>query len=198
MKRAFIIAALALSTPVILRAQQPMPDLSITANDTQELNLYSGWPLIVHETIMNSSRFPNNGTPTELLISPTGAPWTSAIQFTAIDASGQAHVWPLNLIGTPGDAALTLAPTSYVRFTVQMAPTDVSSLAPGTYQLTATLQVSNSNGWNGVVQSRPVTIQFGPEPSPLSPEQQSRKALLIAEYQTNAGDLNGALSTVDF
>jgi hypothetical protein len=198
MKCAFRCLLLALTAPIVLRAQQqPMPELSLTANGAQQVNLYFGWPLVAHATIMNSSRLPKNGTPTQLVITPTGAPWTSAIQFTATDSSGQAHQWPLSLIGTPADPALTLAPTSYVRLTVQMAPVDVSSLAPGTYQLTAALQVNNSNGWNGVVQSRPATIQVGPEPSPLTPEQQSRKALLIAEFQTNAGDLNGALSTVE-
>lgn len=198
MKPVFLIAALALSAPFVLRAQQstPMPELSLTANGGQDVSLYGGWPLIVHATIMNSSRFAQNGPASPLVIAPNGAAWTSAVSFTAVDTSGQAHQWPLNLIGTPADPALTLAPTSYVRFTLQMAPADVSSLTPGTYQLTATFQVSNSNAWNGAVQSRLVTIRVGPEPA-LTAQQQSRKALLIAEYQMNAGDANGALSTVE-
>ena len=194
MKRVLILV-LALSIPVLLYGQQPVPELSLTANGQQNVNVYPGWPLIVHTTIMNSSRFPKNGTPTQLVIAPNGAPWTSAIQFTAIDASGQAHQWPLNLIGTPSDPALTLAPTSYVRFTLQMAPADVSSLAPGTYQLTAALQVINSSAWNGIAESRPVTVRVGPEPV-LPAVEQARKALLIAEFETNNGDLNGALATV--
>jgi hypothetical protein len=183
-----------LAFPIALAAQQPTPELSLTANGAQDMNLYPGWPMIVHATIMNSLRFTAGNVP-PLVIAPNGAPWTSAIQFTAVDASGQAHEWPLNLIGSPADPALTLAPTSYVSFTMQIAPTDVSSLAPGTYQLTATLQVSNSNAWNGIVQSRPITIQVGLEPT-LTAEQQTEKALLIAEYQTNSGDLKGALTTV--
>jgi hypothetical protein len=180
--------------PFALAAQQAAPELSLTANGAQEINLYRGWPLIVNATIMNSLRF-KSGVATPLVIAPNGGPWTGAIQFTAVDASGQPHQWPLNLIGTPADPALTLAPTSYVRFTVQIAPSDVSSLAPGTYQLIATLQVSNSNAWNGIMQSRPVTIQVGPEPT-LTAEQQTDKALLLATYQVNAGDLDGAFTTV--
>jgi hypothetical protein len=145
--------------PFALAAQQAAPELSLTANGAQEINLYRGWPLIVNATIMNSLRF-KSGVATPLVIAPNGGPWTGAIQFTAVDASGQPHQWPLNLIGTPADPALTLAPTSYVRFTVQIAPSDVSSLAPGTYQLIATLQVSNSNAWNGIMQSRPVTRRY--------------------------------------
>lgn len=194
MKR-LLIFVLFLASPIALFAQQAMPELSLTANGAQDINLYPGWPLMVSATIMNSSRLPQNGTPAQLVIAPTGAAWTSAIQFIATDSSGQAHQWPLNLIGTPADPALTLAPTSYVHFTLQMAPTDVSSLAPGTYQFTATLQVSNSNAWNGIMQSRPVTIQVGPEPT-LTPEQQTDKALLAAAYQVNAGDLDGAYTTI--
>lgn len=178
-----------------LVAQQPAPELSITANDAQTVNLYPSWPLIVHVTIMNSLRFNTAANVPPLVIAPNGAPWTSAIQFTATDASGQAHEWSLNLVGTPADASLTLSGLSYVRFAVQMAPSDVSSLTPGTYQLSATLQVSSSNAWNGVVQSRPVTIQVGPEPT-LTPDLQFAKGMLVAEYQTNAGNLAGALSTV--
>lgn len=195
MKRALLLVVLTLLMPVAAAAQQPAPEISLSVNGGQNVNLYAGWPLIVHATIMNPSRLPQNGPPTQLVIAPTGAAWTTAIQFTATDASGQAHQWPLNLIGTPSNAVLTLAATSYVRFIVQMAPADVSALGPGTYQFTATLQVSNSTGWNGTVQSRPVTIQIAPEPA-LTAQQQSRKALLIAEYQANAGDFNDALSTV--
>jgi hypothetical protein len=190
---AFFVLLFVVFPPVLL-AQQPAPELSITANDAQHINLYSGWPLLVHATIMNSRRFDKSANVPPLVIAPNGAAWTTSIQFTALDASGQAHEWPLHLIGTPADASLTLVGPSYVRFTSQMSPTDVSSLAPGTYQLVATLQVSNSSAWNGAAQSAPVTIELAPEPT-LTPDLQLQKALLVAEYQTNAGDLAGALST---
>jgi hypothetical protein len=192
MKRILIL----LFFPITVLVQQASPELSLTANGTQDVNLYSGWPLIVHATIMNSLRFNKTGNVPPLVIAPNGAAWTSAIQFTAISSSGQSFQWPLKLVGTPADAALTLQGSSYVRFTLQMAPSDVSSLVPDTYQLTASLGVSNSSGWNGMVQSGAVTIQVGPEPT-LTPNQLSEKALLIAEYDTNAGDLDGALTNVE-
>lgn len=191
MKRLLLLLAF----PVVLAAQQATPELSLTANNAQEVSLYPGWPLIVHVTIMNSSRFAKNGTVTPLTIAPNGASWITAIQFTAVDATGQPHQWPLKLRGTPADASLTLAPTSYVRATWQMSGSDVSALPPGTYQLTASLQVSNSNGWNGMVQSGVVAAQVGPEPA-LGPNQVSDKALLVAEYDANAGDLDSALTTI--
>ena len=195
MKRAHLLFLLVLSVPTLLPAQQAAPELSIGANGGQTVSLYPGWPLVVHVTIMNSSRSNNSGSATSLLISPNGAAWTTAIQFTVLSSSRQSLQWPLQLIGTPSDTALTLPSTSYVRLTFQMSGSDVAALLTDTYQLRATLVVSNSNGWNGAVQSRPVTIQVAPEPA-LTPDQQSEKMLLIAEYQTNAGDLDGALSTV--
>src|SRR5260370_5225808 len=195
MKRALLLFLVTLTMPAFLPAQQATPELSITANGGQNFGLYSGWPLIVHATILNSQRFNETGNVLPLVIAPNGTAWTSAIQFAAVSTTGQSFQWPLKLIGTPADATLTLQSRSYVRLTLQMSGSDGSALLPGAYQLTASLQVSNSSGWNGMVQSRTVTIQVGPEPT-LSAAQQSQKALRIAEYQTNVGDLNGALSTV--
>jgi hypothetical protein len=195
MKSAHLLFVLLLSVPASLPAQQPAPNLSLTVNGGQDLDLYPGWPLIAHATIMNSQRFYPSVNSGPLVIAPNGEPWTTAVQFTAVSDSGQTFQWPLKLIGAPTSATLTLLSNSYVRVTFQMSGTEVSALSPGTYQLTASLQVSNSTGWNGMVQSGAVAIQIGPEPT-LTSDQQTEKALLIAQYQTNADDLNGALSTV--
>lgn len=194
MKPAHLLFVL-LCLPTSLLAQQPAPDLSLSVNGGQDLNLYPGWPLIAHVTIMNSQRFNPSVNSGPLVIAPNGEAWTTALQFTAVSASGQTFQWPLKLIGTPASTTLTLLANSYVLVTFQMSGTDVAALLSGTYQLTASLQVSNSTEWNGMVQSSAVAIQIGPEPA-LTAEQQTEKALLIAQYQTNAGDLNGALSTV--
>lgn len=194
MKLRRFLFLVALCTPTLLQAQQVAPELSLGVNGSRNVSLYAGWPLIVHVTIMNSSRFNPGGSATPLVIAPNGAAWTGAIQFTALSSSGQSLRWPLQLIGSPSDNVLTLPRTSYVPLTFQMSGTDVSALPPDTYQLTATLTVSNSNGWNGAAQSPVATVQVSPEPA-LTPNQQAAKALLIAEYQANSGDLDGALST---
>ncbi|HEV3436065.1 MAG TPA: Ig-like domain-containing protein [Gemmata sp.] len=194
MKRYLSLAVLALGLTSAGRAQQqPAPELSISANDSQNINLYAGWPLIVHTTIMNSLRLNSGSSASPLVIAPTGTPWTSAMQLTAVSSSGQKFQWPLQLVGTPDSNALTLPPTSYVRVIWQMSPNDVAALPADTYQLTATLQVANSNGWNGMVHSRAATIVVGPEPT-LTADDQSRKTLLIAEYDANTGDLNDAVT----
>ncbi|MGC2466342.1 MAG: Ig-like domain repeat protein [Candidatus Acidiferrum sp.] len=195
MKPAHLVFTLLLGLPTSLLAQQPAPDVSLSVNGAQDVSLYPGWPLISHVTIMNSQRFNPSVNSGPLVIAPNGEPWTTAVQFTAVSDSGQTFQWPLKLIGAPASATLTLLTNSYVRVTFQMSGSDVAALLPGTYQLTASLQVSNSTGWNGMVQSGAVAIQIGPEPT-LTSDQQTEKALLIAQYQTNAGDLNGALSTV--
>ena len=145
MKRPLLLFLVMLTMPAFVPAQQATPELSITANGGQNFGLYSGWPLIVHATIMNSQRFSNTGNVLPLVIAPKGAAWTSAVQFTAVSTTGQLFQWPLKLIGTAADAALMLQSRSYVRLTFQMSGSDVSALTPGSYQLTASLQVSNSN-----------------------------------------------------
>ncbi len=192
MKRILIL----LFFPVALLAQQLAPELSLSANGETSLSLYPGWPLIINMTIMNSVRLSPSANATTLVVAPQGMNWTDAIQLNAVSSSGQAYHWPLKLVGVPSDPALTLHRSSYVRVKWQMAASDVSALPPDTYQLTASLQVNNSSGWNGMMLSTPLPIVLGPEPT-LAADQQSEKALLIAEYDTNAGDLNGALTNVE-
>lgn len=194
MKRA-LIAVLLFAQPAALYGQQAAPELSLSANGGQTVNLYSGWPLILHITIMNSLRFGGSSGSAPLVIAPNGSSWTDAIQFTAVSTSGATTQWPLKLVGTSDNQSLTLPPTSYVRAFWQMSPGDASAIPPDTYQLTATLQVANSSAWNGVVQSRPATIQVAPEPT-LPPDLQSEKAILLSEYQVNNGDFDGAFASM--
>jgi dockerin type I repeat protein/Big-like domain-containing protein len=184
---------LMLAIPLAVLGQQATPEISISANGERDLHLYPGWPLIVHLTIMNSSRH-DKTTATPLVIAPNGAIWTSAISFTAVSSTGQPTHWPLTLAGVASTPGLTLARRSYVQATWQMSAIGVSSLPLGDYQLTATVQVSNSSGWNGLAQSQPISITIKPEP-PLSSDEQSRKALLLAEYALNADDIHAAVTT---
>src|SRR5260221_12226391 len=55
------------------------------------------------------------------------------------------------------------------------------------------MQVSNSNGWNGSVQSPPVTLTVGLEPT-LTASQQAEKAFQIAEFSINTGDFVTAVN----
>ncbi|HMI51609.1 MAG TPA: Ig-like domain-containing protein [Candidatus Saccharimonadales bacterium] len=186
---------LLIAIPSAALGQQASPEISISANNTRNLSLYPGWPLIVHVTIMNSIRDDKTSS-TPLVIAPTGAIWTTAISFAAVSSGGQTAQWPLTQVGTASDSSLTLAKKSYVNAAWQMSADSVSSLPSGQYQLTATVQVSNSSGWTGLVRSEPVAITVGPEPT-LSSNEQSQKALLLAEYSLNAGDVNGAVATAN-
>jgi len=196
MKR-YVLFFLILISPATMFAQQqppqpPAPDLSLSANAGSS-NLYAGWPLILNLTVMNSTGLDPNATPAPLVVSPVGVPWPNAISISVASSTGSPVQWPLNLIGTPSDPVLTLAPADYVRMTWQMSAADVSALVPGTYTITASMQVSNSNGWNGSVQSPPVTLTVGPEPT-LTASQQAEKAFQIAEFSINTGDFVTAVN----
>jgi hypothetical protein len=193
MKRYVYLVALLLF-PAALLAQQvaPAPDISIAANGGSP-NLYSGWPLIVHLTIMNSNNGNPNGNSDPLVVSfPTGV-WTDAISLTVLSSSGTAVQWPLKLVGTPSDAVLTLATAEYVQASWQMSSADVSAINPGDYTVTAKIQVSNSTGWNGLLQSVPLSITVGPEPT-LTPDQQAEKTFQASEFAVNSDDLVTAIT----
>lgn len=182
---------LLLVVPLAAFGQQAAPELAISANGETNLSLYPGWPLMVHVTIMNSSRL-DHATASPLVIAPSGMPWTGALSLTAVSGSGQSSHWPFHLLGTATTPALTLARTSYAHLTWQLSDAEVSALPPGDYELTATIQVNGSTGWSGVVSSKPVSITIGPEPT-LTADEQSHKSLLLAEYSLGAGDLDAAV-----
>ncbi len=193
MKR-YVFLSILLLFPVILVAQQlpPAPDISIAANGGSS-NLYAGWPLIVHMTIMNSNNGNPNGSADPLVISLPSGVWTDALSITVLTSSGATAHWPLKLVGTPSDTVLTLATTEYVQASWQMSAADVTALAPGDYTLSASIQVSNSTGWNGLVQSVPLSLTVGAEPT-LTTDQQAEKTFQLAEFAVNSDDLVTAVT----
>jgi len=194
MKRLLVLLAF---LPVAAFAQQPQaaPDITISANGATNINLYQGWPLIVDVTIMNSLRFQGGSAPL-LVVAPASGNWTDAIQLTATSSSGNTFQWPFKLAGSPSNPTLTLDTNSYVTANWQISFSDTLALPPDTYQLTATIQITSTTGWSGTSSTSPVSIQVGPEPT-LTQDQQQLKTLLVSEYQTNTGDLDGALTTVE-
>ncbi len=189
MKRILVLFLL-LALPVVLPAQQAAPELSLSMSGVGT-NLYAGWPLIVNVTIMNSTRLAQNSAP--LVIAPPNALWTDTITFTVLSASGQTVQWPLKLVGTPADPSLTLMKGSYVRASWQISPTDSSALPAGDYLLIATVQVSGSTGWNGAVQSSPLSITVGPEPA-LTDALQTQKTFRFSEFAFNTDDIVTAVT----
>ena len=173
-------------------APPPSPDIELSTNGGSS-NLYQGWPLILHVTILNTEGDTPAGTGS-LVISPNNTLWTSAVSFAILTSAGTAVQWPLALVGTPSDPVLTLGPTDYVQATWQMSAADVSALPPGDYMITANIQVSQSSGWNGSLQSPPVTITVGPEPT-LTSDQQAEKVFQTAEFALNNNDLSTAITS---
>ena len=192
----FLCLLAILILPLAARAQQtpppPAPDISLSVSGGSS-NLYQGWPFILHVTILNTEGDTAGGTGA-LVISPTTGVWTDSISFTIVNSTGTAVSWPLKLAGTASDPVLTLAPTDYVQASWQMSGADVSALPAGEYTITANIQVSKSNGWNGSVQSIPLSITVGPEPA-LTPDQQAEKVFQGAEFAVNNNDLNTAITT---
>jgi hypothetical protein len=120
----------------ILRAQPAAivppatPQISISVNSARDVDVYSGWPLIVRATLMHSLRLAKYGNQPPLTIAPPGQSWADAIQLTAVNSSGQSASWPLSLVAEPPDSALMLPNRSYVMVAWQMGGDAVSALAP--------------------------------------------------------------------
>lgn len=183
-----------LMTAVAAVAQTPAPQLSISGNGSQSLDLMRGWPLIVRVSVLHSQRFQLTPKPDDLTIAPAASAWYDALSFkvAGVDAG-----WPLALAQRPDNPALALPSRSVFQALWQMSGDDTAALKAGTYRITAHLEVADGDGWKGAVDSAPIVVNVIDEPDSLSPDQRSYKALLQARYAINQGDFGAASLIAD-
>jgi len=171
----------------------PAPDIFLSAS-ASDPNLYAGWPLIVDVTIMNTNRLDPQVPSASLVIAPQTLfgriqSLLQSFRVLALRCNGLSNLLeqlPLQLSPWPG--------TVIVHANWQMSAAAVSALPSGTYQLIATMQVSNSAGWNGNSAVTSVFDHGRPEPT-LTPDIAAEKAYRQTEFAINSGDVNTAVTT---
>lgn len=193
-----IIFLLFLFLPGAILSAQPAPQLTLGANGSRNLELMKGWPLVVRLVVMHSQRLSREPGVPLLRVAPPGLTWADAIRLQVSRADGgDTRPWDLTLPAAPDDPVLLLPNRSTVGVLWRMSPEATAALETGTYRLAASLEVKDSDGWNGVVQSGFATIRVVDQPDPLTPEDESRKQRLRAQYALAGGDMDEAERALD-
>jgi hypothetical protein len=175
------------------------PHLSISVNGGGEVEIFRGWPLLVHAEILHPAVFGANVPEAPLLIAVKQAPWSNALRIEALSNTGDVQTWPFHLAETP-TSTLALDPRNDARLDWWISPEESNRLSPGSYEVIAyldTRQITTTGTWRGSVSSVPATVQVAPEPVALSPEQLSLKYRLLAHYSLLRGDQAVAQSHVE-
>jgi hypothetical protein len=172
-------------------AQQPAPQLSLSANSARVLHLPKGWPLLARVVVLHSQRFSRAAGVPPLRLAPPALTWADAIAIQATRTDGgDTAPWDLQLSVPPEDPVLLLPNRSSVNAVWRMSSDATAVLPVGTYRLTASLEIKNSDGWNGRVQSVPVTVRvIDTHPTP---EDELRKQRLLIQYALLGNDADAA------
>ncbi len=178
-----------------LLAAQPAPQLSISVNGGRTVDVPRGWPVVVRMAILHSQHL-THGDVSPLRLAPPGISWADAIAFD-VTLKDKTVAWDLKLAAPPDDQTLVLDGRAVAECVWRMSPDATAVLQPGTYRLTARLEIKNSDGWNGLAQSAPVRISMVEEPSPLPAADYARKQRLRADYALAGGAAGEAEAILD-
>lgn len=181
----------------VVLSGQPAPELSLSANSAREVDLPRGWPLLVRLVVLHSQRFGYAEVP-PLRLAPAGMTWADAIQLpVGMAGSTETAAWDLRLAAPPDDAVLSLPSRRTASVTWRMSPVETAALPIGSYHLSASLEIKDSDGWNGLVQSLPVRIRVLDAAAPLPPEQEMRRQHLEIQYALLDSSTEAAERIVD-
>jgi len=192
MSKAWLSLAL-LCFAVLLSAQTtPTPELGLDVNAQSEAVVANGWPLLIRVAVVST-----DGQAVRIRLN--GGPWTQALHLAITDANGVVQNWPVQLL-VPASSTLYLNGITSAEAVWLVAPTDTSTLVPGLYSLSVTLDTTAaaaSGTWSGSVQGNIATVQLQAEPATLSAEVEASKYLAFAAYARLRGDKPGTQTALD-
>lgn len=176
-----------------------LPGITMTAslNSSAEANVFRGWPMLLEVGLLHPDA-PAAGT-APILISAGQGPWSGAIKVEVRDQQEALMNWPFQF-AAPTNSVLQLTSDSAAKLYYWIAPQDTAQLAPGDYQLDASLNTTGATApgvWKGEAAATPVTIALGDEPATLTEDQFEEKQKLFANYYLLQQNLSEAQSQID-
>jgi hypothetical protein len=126
--------------------------------------------------------------------------WESSVQFFLRTADGQQRPlpWSLSPASVPGAKSLTLDQRAVGQLEFLLPPDSAAALTPGTYEILAALDISNSSPdrWHGRVVSEPVTLTITAKPAQFTKAEEEQWDLEFVRYFRKAKDTNQAMQWV--
>jgi hypothetical protein len=162
-----------------------LPGITMAAslNHSGEPEVFRGWPMLLEVGLVH----PDAGAADadDILIGAAGGgPWSDAVKVEIRDAQEALVNWPFQST-PPTNTVLRLTSDSPAKLYFWIAPQDTALLAPGEYQLDATLNTKEAVAagvWKGETAATPVTVVLADEPATLTEDQFEEKQRLMANY----------------
>jgi hypothetical protein len=176
-----------------------VPQLSVAVNGAGRADISPGWPLVVRLSLLHPAAFTGDEKAEPLVLAAKQGPSSGAVRLKVRKEDGGAANWPFRVGGIPPQK-LSLDARAHGALAWGLGPEDTAGLSEGTYELTAVLDTratAAQGAWNGEARSETITVRVTKEPTPLSPELEHRKYLLLAEYALFRSDLKGAQAQLE-
>ncbi len=183
--------------PAAARREKPLkPVLSLSANDTTDCQVASGWPVTFMVVLSHPARFgAGQGSP-PVVLGSTEKPWLDSLQLVVRDSQGKPGRqvdWKMTRVRFEPAGRLELSGQTTGRAMWRLASQDSAKLAQGVYSVCALLKTEAGE----VVESRPAIVRIAQEPAGLSAADKARKCQLLMRESMDRKDWAAASAQID-
>jgi len=199
-----VVAALITLTIVIIRdtpaagsgdaaaAQAGVPEISLRLNGfapgTKPFVLTQGEPLLVEFQL----RHPDRHAKEPILLEPPTGSWAERAKILVTDGRGTPSAWRFVVTGKPSPGGLALQPAAVSTLVLRMEEGARAAIIPGSYRLIARLDLEDSRGFRGTVDSEAASVNVVAAPASPVGMALGRRQLLRVRDALLRGDVAAA------
>jgi hypothetical protein len=175
-----------------------IPQLSLSVNNSGELTVFQGWPMIIQGALYHPDVVSQGGlTASPLLIAAQNGSWANLVHVLVTDSDGNPQVWPIHLVFVP-TGSLSLGANEIGVLVWTVSPTFTNGLPQGSYSLFVSIDTTTAqSGWIGSAKSASALLQISAPPSSIAADQQEEQYRLLATYDRLLGNMTQAIADLD-
>lgn len=154
----------------------------------EAFELTPGEPVIVEVQLRHTDR--NAKEP--LRLDPPSGSWAGRVKIVVTAADGRIAAWPFAVTGKPSAGGLLLQPATVTTLVLCLNQLGRMAVAPGSYQMSARLDLGDGRGFRGTVDSDPANVNVVAAPTAPVGAALGRRQLLRVRDALLHGDVSGA------
>ena len=125
-------------------------------------------------------------------LEPSSGSWAGRVKIVVTAADGRIAAWPFAVTGKPSAGGLSLQPATVTTLVLCLDQAARTAVAPGSYQMSARLDLGDGRGFRGTVDSEPANVNVVAAPTALVGAALGRRQLLRVRDALLHGDVAGA------
>jgi hypothetical protein len=137
-----------------------------------------GEPVLVEVQL----RHPDRRAKDPIRLEPPSGNWAERVKIVVTDAGGKAAEWPFVVTGRPSAGGLALQPSAVTTLVLRIDQGARSAVVPGSYRMSARLDLDDGRGFRGKVDSAPASVDVvAPQAPPVGAALGRRQLLRVRD-----------------